>query len=289
MVISAVIAASLIGYFVSPFDLPSMLRNGGTSAKIVAGAWIVLALILFLDLIALRRRFCSTVCPYAKLQSVLFDDRTLAVAFDDRRAGECMQCSACVKACPVGIDIRKGPQMACIHCAECVDACAERTAARNRKSLVGYVFGRAGERRTGVRVNPLITGVLTSISLVFLLYLSASRMPFDMNARMNYSASPEMGMDGSVANSYELSFRNMAKSDLELSLNAAASSGEARVSPGSIVLRKDEDITRVPVSVTLKGFSGREEHPVTITLTARSLNDGKSLAKKVLFMPPKRK
>jgi polyferredoxin len=228
------------------------------------------------------------VCPYAKLQSVLFDDRTLAVSFDDRRASECMNCSACVKACPVGIDIRNGSQIACIHCAECVDACAERMAPRNRKSLVGYFFGRSGERGTGVRMNPLIAGVLTAVSLVFLLYLSASRMSFDMIARMNYSAAPEMRMDGSAENSYELSFRNMAKRDLNLDLSAAASFGEARVFPVSIVLRKGSDIARVPVSVTLKGLTGREERPVTITLTARSLEDGKSLAKKVFFLMPKR-
>jgi hypothetical protein len=137
----------------------------------------------------------------------------------------------------------------------------------------GHAFGRAGERGTGLRFSPLITGVLTSITLVFLLYLSASRMPFDMIARMKYSAASEMGMDGSAANAYELSFRNMAKSDLTLDLRVATSSGEAWVSPDSIVLRKGPDITRVPVSVTLKGLTGREEHPVTITLTARSLKD----------------
>jgi cytochrome c oxidase accessory protein FixG len=288
MMISAVIAASLIGYFVSPYDLPSLLRSGGTSAKIIAGSWSVLALILFLDLIALRRRFCATVCPYAKLQNVLFDDRTLTVAYDGRRASECMNCSACVKACPIGVDIRNGSQIACIHCAECVDACAERMAPRSRKSLIGYVFGRSGERRTGFRVNPLITGVLAAVSLVFLLYLSASRMPFDMIARMNYSAAPEMRMDGSAANAYELSFRNMAKTDLKLDLSAAASFGEARISPSSIMLRKGADITRVPVSVTLKGLTGREERPVTIVLTARSPLDGKSLPKKVFFIIPKR-
>ncbi|HUI67635.1 MAG TPA: 4Fe-4S dicluster domain-containing protein [Nitrospirota bacterium] len=288
MMVSAVIAASLIGYFVSPYDLPSLLHTGGIPAKIAVGSWLALSVIVFLDLIALRRGFCATVCPYAKLQSVLFDDRTLVVAFDPRRAEECMQCNACVKACPVGIDIRKGPQMACIHCAECVDACTERMARRDRKSLVRYSFGLFGERATGIRVNPLITGIITSISLVFLVYLSISRMPFDMNVHMNYAEAPVMRTNGSVTNTYTLSLRNMGTSDLELYLSAAASAGTVLVSPDAVLLRRGTDITRVPVSMTLNGVSNEEKRPVTITLTVRSRQANKSITKTAYFMMPKK-
>ncbi len=285
VIVSAVIAASLVGYFVSPYELPAMFRAGGAPLKIAVGSWSALTVILFLDLVALRRRFCATACPYAKMQNVLFDDRTLTVAFDDRRAEECMQCAACLKACPVGIDIRKGPQMACIHCAECVDACSERMAARDRKSLVRYAFGAPGEK-TGIRINPLIIGVITAISLVFLMYLSATRMPFDMNVRLNFTGMPEMSADGSVTNSYELSFRNMSKSDLKLDLIADASAGIVKVSPDAILLLRGTGITRVPVSVTLKGLSSQTQRRVTVTLTARTQQYEKSLAKKVYFMMP---
>jgi cytochrome c oxidase accessory protein FixG len=288
MVVSAVIAASLIGYFVSPYDLPSLLQTGGMPAKIAVGSWLALSAIVFLDLIALRRRFCATVCPYAKLQSVLFDDRTLVVAFDSRRAEECMQCNACVKACPVGIDIRKGPQMACIHCAECVDACTERMGRRERKSLVQYSFGLLGERAAGVRVNPLITGIITAISLVFLVYLSVSRMPFDMNVRLNYTEAPGIRTNGSVTNTYTLSLRNMGTSDLELDLSVAASAGTALVSPDAVLLRRGTDITRVPVSVTLNGVSNEEQHPVMITLTVGSKQTNNSITKTAYFMMPKK-
>lgn len=288
MVVSAVIAASLIGYFVSPYDLPSLLQTGGIPAKIIVGSWAVLTSIVFLDLIALRRRFCATVCPYAKMQNVLFDDRTLIVAFDSRRAEECMQCSACVKACPVGIDIRQGSQMECIHCAECVDACTERMAKRNRRSLVKYTFGLAGEQGTGVRVNPLITGVMTVISLVFLFYLSATRVPFDVNVRMNYTEAPEIRTDGSITNIYALSLRNMWTSDLELNLSATASAGIAQISPDTVTLRKGTDITRLSFAVTVRNLSGREQRPVMVTLTVASKKINKSIAKTAYFMIPKK-
>ncbi len=36
---------------------------------------------------------------------------------------DCVDCFACVTACPAGIDIRDGLQMDCIQCGQCVDAC----------------------------------------------------------------------------------------------------------------------------------------------------------------------
>ena len=38
-------------------------------------------------------------------------------------AGDCIDCGACVTACPTGIDIRDGIQLECINCGLCIDAC----------------------------------------------------------------------------------------------------------------------------------------------------------------------
>ena len=37
--------------------------------------------------------------------------------------GDCIDCGACVTACPTGIDIRDGIQLECINCGLCIDAC----------------------------------------------------------------------------------------------------------------------------------------------------------------------
>jgi len=285
--ISSIIAASLISYFVSPYDLPSLFNAGGSPWTIVIGSWVALTIILFLDLVALRRGFCATVCPYAKMQNVLFDDRTLVVAFDHQHAQECQECLACVKACPVGVDVRKGSHMACIHCAECVDACTERMARRDRQSLVKYFFGIPGERGTGVRVIPLLTGVLTAISLAFLMYLSLTRMPFDMNVRWNYNNVAEVRTDGAITNSYVLSLRNMGNMDLDLDLSASSSpalDNAIRVSPDIVILKKGTDITKIPVIVTLEQKKSAEKNHMTMTLTLRSKQLGKSISKPALFM-----
>ena len=140
LIISIIVAANLIWYFVSPYDFIPRLFEGSLGS-ILWGFWIVLTGIMFLNFLLLRQQFCATVCPYSKLQSTMFDDKTLVVTFDQRRKDECIDCLACVKKCPVGIDIRTGLNIACIHCAECIDSCADVMRPRKQKSLFGYFFG----------------------------------------------------------------------------------------------------------------------------------------------------
>ncbi|UYM17066.1 cytochrome c oxidase accessory protein CcoG [Endozoicomonas euniceicola] len=88
----------------------------------------------------LREQVCLLMCPYARFQSVMFDNDTLVVAYDHKRGesrgarkrnsdykeaglGDCIDCRVCVQVCPTGIDIRDGLQIGCIGCAACIDAC----------------------------------------------------------------------------------------------------------------------------------------------------------------------
>jgi len=88
----------------------------------------------------MREQVCKYMCPYARFQSVMFDQDTLVIAYDARRGeprggrsrkadpraaglGDCIDCRICVQVCPTGIDIRQGLQYECIGCAACVDGC----------------------------------------------------------------------------------------------------------------------------------------------------------------------
>lgn len=85
-----------------------------------------------------REQVCTYMCPYARFQSAMFDKDTLIIGYDTQRGeprgkhkagtgwegrGDCIDCTACVQVCPMGIDIRDGLQMECIACGLCVDAC----------------------------------------------------------------------------------------------------------------------------------------------------------------------
>lgn len=91
--------------------------------------------LVFFDFAYFREQMCTVACPYARIQSVLLDRRSLVVGYDKLRGeprakgkprpgvGDCIDCNACVVACPTGIDIRDGLQLECIACAQCADAC----------------------------------------------------------------------------------------------------------------------------------------------------------------------
>jgi cytochrome c oxidase accessory protein FixG len=88
----------------------------------------------------MREQVCKHMCPYARFQSVMFDQDTLIITYDGERGeprgarsktadhkakglGDCVDCGICVQVCPTGIDIRKGLQYECIGCAACIDGC----------------------------------------------------------------------------------------------------------------------------------------------------------------------
>lgn len=81
----------------------------------------------------MREQVCFWLCPYARLQGVMYDQDTVLPAYDAERGeprgkhaaktGGCIDCNVCVAVCPTGVDIRKGQQEGCITCGLCIDAC----------------------------------------------------------------------------------------------------------------------------------------------------------------------
>jgi polyferredoxin len=257
--VSIIVSADLIWYFVSPYEFIARLIEGGLG-NIIRGFWISLTVIVFLNFVLLRQRFCATVCPYAKLQGSLFDSKTLTVAFDPRRRDECIECMACVKTCPVGIDIRKGLNIACIHCAECVDRCATVMSPKGKNSLIGYFFGLPGEDGRIVRQNVIMIGTVTAAFLVFLIYLLVSRMPIDMTVLPNYVFQPRMSAGGSVINSYIISVRNRGREDAGLKVSANGIPGDIKIVPDKVLRIGAGEIKKIPVYVSV---NNPEEDKIT--------------------------
>lgn len=103
-------------------------------------AWIVLILFTtgtYVFAGFMREQVCMWLCPYARIQGVMYDKNTLLPAYDEQRgeprgnidksvakfSGACVDCDQCLAVCPTGIDIREGQQVGCITCGLCIDAC----------------------------------------------------------------------------------------------------------------------------------------------------------------------
>ena len=238
--LSAVVAASLLWYFVSPHAFFHRLA-AGTLGPVLAGAWAVLGAIVFADLGFVGATFCATVCPYAKLQGVLFDRRTLVVAYDARRAADCVDCGACVRVCPTGIDIRQGLQMECIACAACVDACAPiMRKLRRPGDLVGWFFGEPGATGRLARPGTLALGAASAATLALLVWVVAARELVALTALGDDAFTPRRAPDGHVLNAYALELANRGREPVSVTLALALGGAETSLRPARVQLAPGE-------------------------------------------------
>lgn len=138
LIVSLIITHSFLAYFVGAEKLVGMtIHNPSENWTIFVIMAFLTTLILF-DFGWFREQFCIIMCPYGRFQSVLIDDDSVNIAYDEKRGeprrgtapqgeneGDCIDCYKCVAVCPTGIDIRRGLQMECVACTACIDACDE--------------------------------------------------------------------------------------------------------------------------------------------------------------------
>ena len=146
VILSHVAAANFLWFFVPPEDFFPYLMDYSNHWTLII-IMVSIALFLTYDIAFLQEDFCTYICPYSRIQSVLYDEHTVMALYNTNRGGhiynedkekqytkqkdiqvlephaECTTCEACVVICPTHIDIRKGLQSECIDCLECVDAC----------------------------------------------------------------------------------------------------------------------------------------------------------------------
>lgn len=175
LLLSVVVGNIFLAYFVGADRLFTWMGQSPTEHPQGFAVMAVTAGLVFFDFAYFREQMCTVACPYARLQAALLDKDSLIIGYDVKRgeprsfgkgkagSGDCIDCGACVKACPTGIDIREGLQLECIACAQCVDACDSiMTKIKKPKGLIRYASQKSllGHANRIFRPRVIIYGVL---------------------------------------------------------------------------------------------------------------------------------
>ena len=274
LLLNLAVATTFIFYLVPPKETVHLLATG-TLPFWVWATWGALFTLLYGELLALGRRFCTHVCPYAKLQGVLFDRATLVVEYDRTREQDCIDCKRCVKVCPTEIDIRDGLQVECIACGECIDACDEiMRKVGTPLELIQFNFGSTSTPpRRILRPQVVILALACLCLTAALVHAAVGRAAVEASVlRDRYHLFHE-AKDGRLMNSYTLVAENRTAEPVALTcwvegidgLELVIPHNPVAVQPGAV--RKTRFVLVLPAGHPLPPGN----HPVTIHLmTAES-------------------
>jgi cytochrome c oxidase accessory protein FixG len=223
LLLSVVLGNVFLAYFVGVDALHRWVTSSPVEHPTPFIVMAVTSALVFFDFAYFREQMCTVICPYARIQSVLLDTRSLIVGYDARRGeprthgkpkagmGDCIDCKACVVACPTGIDIRNGLQLECIACAQCADAC-DSIMTRIHKPLGLVRYGSQQSLEQGIRgrllrprvvIYPALLAVLLGALFVF------GRRDVDMDVTvLRGLGAPFVLTDAGVTNQVRIKIEN---------------------------------------------------------------------------------
>ncbi len=296
VVAAALVAHVFLAYFVSLPNLFAMVRRA-PSQHPEAFAWMLGTTALFyVNFGHFREQFCVVMCPYGRLQSVLLDDDSLVVGYDEKRGeprgvgkaregkGDCVDCNRCVVVCPTGIDIRDGLQLDCIACTACIDACDDVMEKVGKPAgLVRYdsLRGLRGEPKRILRPRIWAYTALLVLGFVVGGTFLAKRTPFEANV-LRLPGVPYTREGGVIRNSFEVHLVNKEAKPVTFVVEPVAQAGLAFILPMREVTVGTLEQRRVPVFVTMDQAAFRSDTPFTIHITPEG--GGKTLAPKAVFL-----
>lgn len=259
---------TFVGYFYPMRELvPDLLTLS------VASSWALFWIAFFtiatyVNAGWLREQVCLYMCPYARFQSVMFDEDTLVVSYDKERGdprgsrkrdadykekglGDCVDCGMCVQVCPTGIDIRDGLQYECIGCALCIDACDSIMEKMDyEKGLISYTTENRLEGKTShiIRPKSIAYALLLSIMVGAFSYSLITRVPLELDVIRDRGALYQLTGMGKIENAFTLKIMNMSDQVQNFELSVGGLEGLSITTKTDITVQSGEIYT-LPTSV----------------------------------------
>ena len=86
VVLALIIASNFLWYFIPPEDFFAYISNPANHFVLI-GFWMAIAAFLIYDVTSLQEEFCVYICPYARVQSVMYDEDTIQTIYNEKRGG----------------------------------------------------------------------------------------------------------------------------------------------------------------------------------------------------------
>lgn len=294
--LSFLAAANLLWYFVPPEDFFTYIQNP-SEHPVLIGFMVVIVVFLVYDVIMLKEDFCIYVCPYARVQSVMYDDDTIQTIYNPNRGGiifdehgtklwskppsaeaECTGCEACVRICPTHIDIRKGMQLECINCLECADACTKVMGALDKPSLITWTSPNALEKQgktSFVRIRTVAYGIALTIALVLLMFMSTKKEYMLLNINRTTQLYKVQDEGKRVDNAYTFLFQNTDNKDHEYYFEVDNPDIKIDRPSEPFLLLAGKKAKKIVILSTTKALAkdARKDTPIPIIITAYATDD----------------
>jgi cytochrome c oxidase accessory protein FixG len=198
----------------------------------------------------MREQVCIYMCPWPRIQTAMLDEKSLIVTYRDWRgeprtqglkkapdaagkAGDCIDCTACVSVCPTGVDIRKGPQLGCINCGLCVDACDDVMTRLDRpRGLIDFLnLDDQAHERAGGQQRPILKTLLRPRTLIyfavwsgiglFMLFTLGDRARLALDVAQDRNPVVVTLADGWSRNGWTVKLRNMESRPRQIEISMA--------------------------------------------------------------------